>query len=293
MSTTSRPSADPVEISPTHPLTNSYSNTNEQTQPVKDEPQTTAFTTLASSNACETELSTSRPQVSNVSSQLSTRKPTTKNSQAGPTAVPREQRGRTPSRIPSLLSRISSAAAEGAVIAVNPSRSFRQLSRRASTRNSTRSAGIEPSPQQLPRDGPGDQATISVDVLPQTLWNPHSVSPSHSHALSTSPPSTTSAPSRKSSGVYKPSDDDQRQERARRASFASSAQRSEPNSRTESTVEKERKMHQTSSRLLRMTDDDRPFTRVSCVCSIFNIHPSPPHFLCTDESVFLTLPLTG
>jgi hypothetical protein len=46
------------------------------------------------------------------------------------------------------------------------------------------------------------------------------------------------------------------------------------------------KMHQTSSRLLRMTDDERPYTRVSalltCTWSITSHPPATPHCLCPN-----------
>jgi hypothetical protein len=169
----------------------------------------------------------------------------------------RRDQSRKSHRLSTFLARISSATAEGAVDVLSPSRSFGQLSRRASNR----SAGIAAFSRRL-RDASANPDTTTVEVLPQTLCNPDPVSQPHTHDPSTPPNPTTPATIQESSGARFNLVDEKRRELARRPSSARSALLPENARKLDTGSGKERKMHQTSSRLLRMTDDDRPFTRV-------------------------------
>lgn len=217
----------------------------------------------------QTERSAEEPARSSVSSILSTK---TLHSPSVHKPFRRDHRdyrdAHLPRRLPSLLARISSAAAGGAVIAVNPSRSFRQLNGgeppalRTATPN--RSPGTGGSLQSQ-RDGLGIPDTHSVKVSSQTLHKTHIIPLSHSHDPSRPQDSTASALSRTSSSAHistVEAADDKSQELDRRTSTSTSST-AQPDSVKSNTRGRERKMHQTSSRLLRMTDDDRPFTRVS------------------------------
>jgi hypothetical protein len=179
-------------------------------------------------------------------------------SRTAPTPTPPQPRGRSPRRLSSLLSRFSSAAVDA-----SPSRSFRDLSRRESTVHRVRSSNrapaaaavLEAPPRRL-RDEPRNRDPRSVAVPPYIL---HPTPPSQNHDSSTTSTSTLTL-SRQSSITLTETVEDRRRELARSPSQASIAPHPEP---ARSTGDKQRKMHQTSSRLLRMTDDERPFTRVS------------------------------
>jgi hypothetical protein len=196
-----------------------------------------------------------------------------------PSGPPPPARGRSVRRLPSLLARLSSVAAEGAVIAVSPSRSFRELSsRQSAARRVHGSSSAQPAASEpfvhRPRDAPENRDARSVQVLP---CNPHPAPPSHSHAPPTTPTSTP-ATIRDSSSTQADTVDYESRDSTRPQYIASSAPQLEPEPEPEPiwiTGEKQRKMHQTSSRLLRMTDDDRPFTRVSPSCLLVCVFVVP------------------
>jgi hypothetical protein len=112
----------------------------------------------------------------------------------------------------------------------------------------------------LPRDDSRNQDNRSVRVPQQPPCNPNTVSP-YQHDVST--PSTTSLVTNSSrSDTYSDLVKDKPLPFERRDSYLEPAT-SQAEDQPEFAEKTERKMHQTSSRLLRMTDDDRPFTRVS------------------------------
>jgi GTPase-activating protein SST2 len=165
------------------------------------------------------------------------------------------------SRLPSFFARLSSAS---------PSRSFRKHS------NASLHISAVPDPASpaasadasdsiahtLPRDFTGDQDSQPQPqpVPPSTTRNRYSLNPSLSTNHSQSP-SLTSSPRTsqldRSSGIF---------------TSTSSYRLSVPlnalhHLQTITPSDISRKMHQTSSRLLRMTDDERPYTRVRILTS--------------------------
>jgi hypothetical protein len=174
----------------------------------------------------------------------------TSQSDARPTARSLRRNSRT---FPSLLSRISSAAAGGAAIAVSPSRSFRRQSSRESVQHSSHR-----SVDHRPRDLPGNRDSRSA----QAVQNSQSVPPSHS---------TTSASVRQSgdAGINRVAGKRHLLARTGSRDFFTAPMPMTSQGQPAGQADKEKKMHQTSSRLLRMTDDDRPFTRVSASAKRF------------------------
>ena len=105
------------------------------------------------------------------------------------------------------------------------------------------------------RDNSAHSGLPSVEVHPPTQKNPDSARLSYNHST---PPTTAGTPDITLSEAQTKLVVDRRGKLARSPSkFDHKTQRGE----TSSVADK--KMHQTSSRLLRMTDDERPFTRVS------------------------------
>jgi hypothetical protein len=144
--------------------------------------------------------------------------------------------------LPAFLARISSFTSRGTGIALpSPVPSNRLAKREVVHKSSNISTGIG----SVAR--PSNQDTRAVQAL----------LPSHN-----GDPSTTSATVREHQDAQYSLDNSQRRQRARRASSVSFVSSLGPSGTADAPVGKERKMHQTSSRLLRMTDDDRPFTRV-------------------------------
>ena len=104
------------------------------------------------------------------------------------------------------------------------------------------------------RDNSAHSGLPSVEVHPPTQRNPDSAL-SHNHST---PPTTAGTPNITLSEAQTKPVVDRRGKLARSPSkFDHKTQRGEASSVAD------KKMHQTSSRLLRMTDDERPFTRVS------------------------------
>lgn len=159
-----------------------------------------------------------------------------------PKAIPIQAQHRTTGLLPAFLARISSFTSRGTGIASPVSVSSNRSARRALVhKTSNLSTGIG----SIAR--PSNQDTRAVQVL----------SPSHN-----GDPSITPATVRDHQDAQSSFDNNPRRHRARRASSVSSLSSLGPSGTVDPPVGKERKMHQTSSRLLRMTDDDRPFTRV-------------------------------
>ncbi|KAF4313980.1 Regulator of G protein signaling [Botryosphaeria dothidea] len=127
-------------------------------------------------------------------------------------------------------------------------------------------ASAAPSParpqiaDQEPRDGPDNPTAQSVKVLPQTQSAPHPETRSHNPST---PLNATTAPRRLSSDAHSSFRDsfiDHGLRQPSRTSINLEKPVSYPPAQDPARA-KDSKMHQTSSRLLRMTDDDRPFTR--------------------------------
>lgn len=164
---------------------------------------------------------------------------------------------RRPSRrLPSFITRLSAAGGAASSTDASASRSFWQkpvegahkLHRRADER---------------PRESPDSRGAASPrGQQPQTPCNPNSVAQSHSPST---PPSSTTTPSPSRRSVDASSDPKD----GKRRLPATTASPSRSDKPVDGCVDGKYKMHQTSSRLLRMTDDDRPFTRVSFFCFIF------------------------
>jgi hypothetical protein len=144
--------------------------------------------------------------------------------------------------LPAILARISSITSRGTRTTLpSPVPSSRLAKREVVHNGSTRSADIGSAARPSNQDNRAVQAP----------------SPSHS-----SDPSTAPVAVREHQDAHHSLDNDQRRQRARRGSSVSFVSSLGPSETADAPVGKERKMHQTSSRLLRMTDDDRPFTRV-------------------------------
>ncbi|KAE9961864.1 hypothetical protein EG327_002840 [Venturia inaequalis] len=156
-----------------------------------------------------------------------------------PKAVPIQAQHRSTGLVPAFLARISSITSRGTGLASPEPVSSNRSARRALVRKtSSLSIGIGS------KTRPGNQESRAAQAP----------SPSHSsdHTTSTA---------RDHQDAQKPSDNNPRRQRARRASSVSFVSSLGPSGIDERRVGKAGKMHQTSSRLLRMTDDDRPFTR--------------------------------
>ena len=117
------------------------------------------------------------------------------------------------------------------------------------------------------RDNSAHSGLPSVEAHPPTQRNPDSARLSYNHLT---PPTTAGTPNRTLSEAQTKPVVDRRGKLARSPSkFDHKPQRGEASSVAD------KKMHQTSSRLLRMTDDERPFTRVSRnFCTIDPIGPA-------------------
>ena len=137
-------------------------------------------------------------------------------------------------------------------------------------RSSSSSANLgRPSNCELrSRDNSAHSGLPSVEVHPPTQWNPDSARLSYNHLT---PLTTADTPNKTlSEGQTKPVVD----RRGKLARFPSKFDYKTQRGEASSVADK--KMHQTSSRLLRMTDDERPFTRVSRdFCTIGPIGPAP------------------
>jgi len=186
--------------------------------------------------------------------------------EANPQHRPARRNSRT---FPSLISRISSAAVGGASSnTAPPTRSAHQVAPEVAQTPSRRS------PDAGQRDRPildlsEYQAARSRRKIQQTLGDRDPVAPFQDS--STELPATVSVPTRQSSDVRKRQKESKRRQLARSTSTHARAIPSRPSSTPadDDDFVNERKMHQTSSRLLRMTDDDRPYTRVSTIFIIF------------------------
>lgn len=164
-----------------------------------------------------------------------------------PVPVPTQAQHRNTGLLPTFLARISSITSRGTGLASPvPTDSSNRPARRAVLHKTpNHSTGIES------KTRPSNQDTRAAQAP--------SLSPSPSHS---GDPSTTPATVRDYKDAQSSSDNNPYRQRARRASSASFVSSLDPSGTVDPPVGKERKMHQTSSRLLRMTDDDRPFTRV-------------------------------
>ena len=179
--------------------------------------------------------------------------------EANPQHRPVRRNSRT---FPSLISRISSAAAGGASSnTAPPTRSAQQVTPEAAQKPS------RPSPDAGQRDRPildlsEYQAARSRRKIQQTLGDRDPVAPFQDSPAE--PPAAASVPIRQSSD-RKRQKEGKRRQLARSTSTRARSVHSRPSSTPadDDDFVNERKMHQTSSRLLRMTDDDRPYTRVS------------------------------
>lgn len=160
---------------------------------------------------------------------------------------------RTSRRFPSLIARLSSAG-------VSPSRSLRQATPDDAHKLSRPSVDTGAGDRR-PRENSDNRGSRSLGGRPQTLCNPNTVVPSHDS--STLPFSTTTGSNRRLSDVQYNRKDGKRRQLARTASTRSGFAYPKTVEPVQDGADIERKMHQTSSRLLRMTDDERPFTRVS------------------------------
>jgi hypothetical protein len=144
--------------------------------------------------------------------------------------------------LPAFLARVSSITSLGTGLSRPPSASSKRLARRELVH---KSSNLSTDIGSVARRS--NQGTRAVQAL----------SPSHN-----GDPSITPATVREHHDTQYSLDNSQRRQRARRASSVSFVSSLGPSGTADAPIGKERKMHQTSSRLLRMTDDDRPFTRV-------------------------------
>lgn len=167
---------------------------------------------------------------------------TSPHSSLDPKAAPIQAQHRNTGLLPAFLARISSFTSHGTGIAPPVTVSSNRSARRTLVRKASNlSAGIG----SIAR--PSNQDSRAVQAL----------SPSHN-----GDPSIRPATVRDHQGAQSSLDNNPRRQRARSASSVSVVSSLGTSGTVDPPVGKERTMHQTSSRLLRMTDDDRPFTRV-------------------------------
>jgi len=153
---------------------------------------------------------------------------------------------RPPSRtLPSLIPRFSAVGGGASSTDTLASRPFWPRSAEGAHKLHRRA----PDADQRPRERSNNWGSRSLRAQPQTL---NSIAPSDG---SSTPPSITAPPSSQQSAD--PSSD------LEAPASTSSTSSNSAHSRSSKSADDNCKMHQTSSRLLRMTDDDRPFTRVS------------------------------
>ncbi|OCL03591.1 hypothetical protein AOQ84DRAFT_356822 [Glonium stellatum] len=152
-----------------------------------------------------------------------------------------EVAGVVPSHTPNTT---TAPAAAAALAAINPRSS-----------SSANSIGTSSTSELRDRDNSAHSGLPSVEVHPPTQRHPDPARLSYNPLT---PPATAGTPHRTLSEARSKSVVDRRGKLAR---FPSKLDHK--THRGEASSAADRKMHQTSSRLLRMTDDERPFTRVS------------------------------
>ena len=163
---------------------------------------------------------------------------------------------------PSLISRISSAAAGGAHNTALPTHPAQQVAPEAAPKSSR---PVNAGPKERPVANPSEKQPVRSLWKSQQAPGVRAPFEDSSTALATA----ESVPTRQPSEGRKRQKDGQRRQLTRTVSTRSGAAPVRPSGNPDDDeFANERKMHQTSSRLLRMTDDDRPYTRVSALSTL-------------------------
>ena len=168
--------------------------------------------------------------------------------------VDKPRLSRRPSRkLPSFITRLSGGASTTTDTSVL--RPFWQWSAEGAHKLHRR----VPDSDERPREKSDYRGARALRGQQQPLYKPNSVAESH---RTPTPQSTTTTPP--SSQQSTDSSSDLKDSKCRQpASTVTTPPNTAHSKQVDDVVDPNCKMHQTSSRLLRMTDDDRPFTRVS------------------------------